>query len=373
MNNSAGRLSVDLGAIAANYHFLKQKCASSRVAAVMKADAYGLGAEEIAPVLYAAGCRDYFVAVPDEGAALRPYVSSDSRIYILNGYYGSQSGLYLSHDLIPVLGHFAEMQAYKSLAVSENRALPAYLNFNIRMNRLGFGEVETDELLQDPGRLDGLDVIGVMSHFASAEDPADPLSEKQYGIFKEISAHFPWAEKSLSNSAGIFRNAAYHFDLVRPGMALYGLNPRPGQANPMQPVVSLSVPVIRRRLVYKGARVGYNATYQFEKDTQIATLSAGYADGLFRALSNKGILYYNGYACPIRGRVSMDLTTVDLSAVPEDQLPVPGDFMEVIGPHQSADDLAAAAGTIGYEILTALGSRYERRYIKATEHNLKSA
>ena len=234
------------------------------------------------------------------------------------------------------------------------------------MNRLGLGSVETDKLLREMEMLDGLDVVGIMSHFACADEKGHPLNDVQYGVFSEIARAFPNAEKSLSNSSAIFRDSRYHFDVARPGMALYGLNPTPEAQNPMQPVVTLKVPIVRTRIVYKDASVGYGATYRFEKDTPIATVSAGYADGILRALSNKGSFYWKGYHCPIRGRVSMDLTTVDLSAVPENERPRPGDFMEVIGNHQSADELAADAGTIGYEILTALGNRYERFYVNGS-------
>lgn len=218
--------------------------------------------------------------------------------------------------------------------------------------------------------LDGINVAGILSHFACADEKDHAMNETQYEVFEKIAKHFPNAEKTLCNSSGIFRNSKYHYDIVRPGMALWGLNPTPEIKNPMQPVASLTAPVVRVRLVYKGATVGYNATYKFDKDTWIATLSAGYADGIFWNLGNKGALYWKGYKCPIRGRVSMDLTTVDLSEVPEGQRPKPGDALEIIGEHQQADDLAKAAGTIGYAVLTRLGNRYERKYISGDHAHL---
>jgi alanine racemase len=358
-----GQLRIDLGAVRANYTLIqKQLSGKTRAAAVVKANAYGLGAAEIAKALYAEGCRDFFVSSLEEGVNLRKVIT-DGRIHILNGFYASGEGLYPQHNLIPCLGSFLEIEGYKKLAAKEGRKLPAYISFNTRMNRLGLGTVEADKLLQDMSMLSGLEIVGVLSHFACADDAQSPMNEKQFSVFNDIARYFPGAEKSLCNSSGIFRDQKFHFDLVRPGMALYGLNPTPEKENPMRPVVSLQVPVIRTRIVYKGASVGYGATYKFEKDTPIATVSAGYADGIFWSLGNKGKLYWKGHACPIRGRVSMDLTTVDLSGIPENERPRPGDFLELLGSSQTADAFAADAGTIGYEVLTRLGARYERFYV----------
>lgn len=358
-------LSIDLGALERNYRLLQARLIPGcRAGAAVKANAYGLGAAEVSRALYAAGCRDFFVSSLEEGVHLREALSDGGiKIYVLNGFYGSGAGLYGEKNLTPVLGSFMEIEGYKKLGAKQGKKLPAFLSFNIRMNRLGLGKVETEKLLGDMSMLEGIDVRGILSHFACADEPDHPMTRTQHEIFEKIAKHFPRAEKSLANSSGIFRDKKFHYDLVRPGMAIYGLNPVPEKENPAEPVVSLQAPVIRTRLVYKGANVGYGATYTFDKDTWIATVSAGYADGIFRALGNKGALYWKNHRCPIRGRVSMDLTTVDLSNVPEADRPKPGDVMEILGPHQSADDLAAAAGTIGYEVLTSLGNRYRREYI----------
>lgn len=212
-------------------------------------------------------------------------------------------------------------------------------------------------------RLDGINVTGIMSHLACADEPDHDMNTLQNNLFKKITEHFPTATKALSNSSGIFCGRDFHFDMVRPGYALFGGNPTPDKPNPMKPIISLKVPIMRTRIVFEGATVGYNATYRFKNKSQIATVSAGYADGLLRSLSNKGALYWNNIRCPIRGRVSMDLTTVDLSDIPQDQRPKPGDYLEVLGEHQTIDALAKDADTIGYEIMTALGNRYERLYI----------
>lgn len=357
-----GILNIDLGAATQNYRLLQRLAApQARVGAVIKANGYGLGATALAEALVGAGCCDFFVASVEEGVAVRAALPS-GRIYVLNGFYNSAAGEYATHNLIPLLGSFSEIENYKKLSVKHGKKLEAFLSFNTRLNRLGLGSVETEQLLADKTMLNGIAVTGIMSHFACADEKDHPMNEAQYKIFEGIAAHFPHAEKTLANSSAIFRDKKYHYDLLRPGMAIYGLNPTPETVNPMRSVVSLHVPVIRTRLVYKGASVGYGAAWMAEKDTWLATVSAGYADGIMRHLGNRGALYWKGHRCPIRGRVSMDLTTVDLSNVPENERPRPGDLLEVLGQHQSADGLALDADTIGYEILTTLGHRYERQY-----------
>ncbi|MGB4107696.1 MAG: alanine racemase [Alphaproteobacteria bacterium] len=366
MLKNKGILTIDLDAVVHNYNVLRQQAApGARVAAVVKANGYGLGSVEIGKVLARAGCRDFFVSSFEEGLVLRASLK-EPRIFVLNGFYGSVAEAYPEHNLIPALGSFLEIEDYRKLAAKLGRKLDTYLSFNIRMNRLGLGKVETEKLVSDKGLLEGLNIVGILSHFASADEKDNPLSDEQHEIFEKIARHFPGAEKSLANSFGTFRSKKYHYDLLRPGMALYGLNPTPGAPNPMRRVVSLNLPVMQLRTIYAGAGVGYGMTWTAEKDTLLATVAAGYADGIFRSLSNKGALYWNGIRCPIRGRVSMDLTTVDISGVPEKKRPRPGDMMELIGEHQSVDELAHDAGTIGYEVLTDLGHRYERIYVGDT-------
>lgn len=363
MQDPTPKLTIDLGALAANYQDLKTRVGyACRVAVVLKANAYGLGARRVSQALYDQGCRDFFVAKPAEALALT-HLPADRRIYVLNGFYDSCEELYVRHDLTPVLGSFVEIDLYTKLAAKMGHNLPAFLKFNTRMNRLGLGVAEQEKLFADMSRLNGLTIEGIMSHLACADIPDHPMNALQYDLFKNITQRFPGIPCSLANSSGIFLGPQYHFDMVRPGAALYGLNPTLQKENPMRRVVSLDIPVIRCRLVYKDAHIGYGATFRFEKDSWVATLSAGYADGIFLSLSNKGKFYWKNYACPIHGRVSMDLTSVDLSDVPENERPGPGDFLELIGPHQDADALAVDAGTIGYEVLTALGQRYDRIYI----------
>ncbi|MCB1651338.1 MAG: alanine racemase [Alphaproteobacteria bacterium] len=366
MDSARGLLSIDLQALVQNYAFLRQRVGKTcAVATVVKADSYGCGMGRVAPALYSAGARVFFVASAEEGAALRTVLAGPSaEIYVLNGFFACDRAVFQDNALIPVLNSLEQIDAYRALAQRMSAVLPAALHFDTGMNRLGLEAREAAQITDSPALLERLDVRMVMSHFACADEPAHPMNAGQHAQFLHYAAHFPKALKSLANSSGIFASGDYHLDMVRPGMALYGLNPAPEQNNPMHGVVKLEVPVLQLRTAKKGQTCGYGATYRFENKTPLAVVGAGYADGVFRHLSNRGELFWQGYACPIRGRVSMDSVIVDLSAVPEDQRPHAGDMFEVIGPHQSADALAAKAGTIGYEILTALGPRYKRVYLE---------
>ena len=352
-------LTVDLAALAANYRFLRDK-AGVRTAGMVKADGYGLGMTEVSAALYAAGCRDFFVATPGEAIALREFLRSrggdDAMIAALCGVPMGAPADYIAHDITPVLNGPYDLALWRDSAAKLGKQLPAILHLDTGMNRLGFSHEEARN-----ADLQGIDLKLVMSHFACADEQGHVLNIAQHKKFEDMSALFPGVPKSLANSSGIFRDATFHYDMVRPGMALYGLNPVPETRNPMKPVVTLQARILQTRHVNKGDTAGYGAKYTFDHDTTLATLALGYADGFHRALGNKASLYHEGRACPIRGRVSMDLTIIEtghLKARP----PQPGDVAEIIGPHQDADALARAAGTIGYEILTSLGPRYKRAY-----------
>ncbi|GJL85870.1 MAG: alanine racemase [Micavibrio sp.] len=354
MNKLPTTLVIDLDEIRQNYRiFVDLVGADCTVSAVVKADSYGLGMAPVAAILHEEGCREFFVATPEEGAELREVVT-DSQIFILNGYYKGYEADYAHYDLIPVLNSLEEIERYKTGS--------CILHFNTGMNRLGLSVDETQKLLEDKTLLDGRNVEYVMSHFACADEADNPMNRQQFAKFTEIAKHFPDVKKSMANSSGAYRSSDYHLDMIRPGMGLYGLNPTPEATNPMCETVSLEGKILQIREAKKGETVGYGATYTFEKDTMLATVALGYADGMLWSLGNKGQLFWKGSALPVRGRVSMDLLTVDLGNIVQNDLPRVGDRLEVIGPHQNADDLAKAAGTIGYEILTALGLRYERIY-----------
>lgn len=341
-------LTIDLGALGDNYSRIKGLISlDCEAAGVVKANAYGLGMERVAPALARAGCRKFFVALPQEGEALRA-LAKEAEIFIFGGFQRGAEDLYARHDLIPVLNSEEETGRYRKAGGGK-----CALHFDTGINRLGLETLPDD--------LQGLNVQMILSHFACADED-HPKNEEQYEKFLRIAALFPNVPKSLANSSGVFRDSKYHFNLVRPGMSLYGLNPTPGKPNPMRRVVTLDTPVLQTRTAKRGETAGYGATYGFERDTQLAVCALGYADGIHRALSNKGALYYKGQALPMRGRISMDFIAVEIGHLPENSRPTPGERLEVIGEYQSADDLAAAAGTIGYEILTSLGQRYLRQY-----------
>lgn len=358
-------LTIDLKALMANYRLFDEKTGTScDVAAIVKANAYGLGVKPVADTLYSCGARSFFVATLEEALELKAHLdeqnSKITRLAILGGLFHGCEQDYSAHNLSPVLNSLDEIERWQKQAAKTQHPLPAIIHFDTGMNRLGLGPRETQTLLDDPDKLDGLDVQMIMSHFACADEKDHPMTEAQFEQFDQLAKAFPETVKSLANSSGIFRTSKHHYELVRPGMAMYGLNPTPEKINPMTPVISLETRILQTRNARRDSTIGYSATYRFKKDTAVATVALGYADGFLRALSNKGTLYYKGQPCPIIGRVSMDLVTVDISGL--EQKPEPGEIMEVIGLHQTADDLASAAGTIGYEILTDLGRRYHRTY-----------
>ena len=359
-----GLLTIDLGAIADNYRRLCRQAAPTACAAVVKANAYGLGIDAVAPVLWQAGARTFFVALPDEALTLRALLS-DARIGVLGGLLPGSAEAMAAGGIWPVLNHLGEVAAWGALADRRGSPpLPAFLHIDTDMNRLGLPPDEQSRLAADPGLLSGIDLRGILSHLACADDAGSPMTAAQAESFRKALTALPQAPSSLANSSGLFRKAASGFDLARPGMALYGLNPTPEQPNPMRPVVGLTVPILQVRHVDSPMTVGYGAKHKIAQAAKIITIPVGYADGLLRFLSNSGVVWLAGRPAPIVGRVSMDLVTADVTGIPED-LTAPGQPVELLGPNQDADALAHAAGTIGYEILTSLGTRYRRQYLPA--------
>ncbi len=355
---ASSRLIISIDALRENYRQLtgavdNYQC---KVAGIVKANAYGLGIEDILPVLESENCPFYFVATPDEGLKVRHYTQKP--VAVLNGLFHGAESLYVQHNLTPVLNSPDDLERWRNMGLVQNNRLPAILHFDTGMNRLGFKEKN------HPENLDGITPTAIISHFACADEKDHPMTKAQFSAFMAIAEKYIHYGSilSLSNSSGLFRDNRYHFNMVRPGMALYGLNPTPETANPMNPVVSLEAKVLQVQEVNAGETVGYAASFTAPKNTKTATISIGYADGFLRSGSNKATLYWQGHPCPVLGRISMDLVSVDLGHISGPH-PVPGDWLEVIGPHQSVDTLASKAGTIGYEILTSLGSRCERRVI----------
>lgn len=354
-------LTVDLDALAANWRHLDRLSGPAECAAVVKADAYGLGLEEAAPALAAAGARTFFVALPEEGIRLR-HLLPDARIGILDGLFPGTESDYRAHDLTPVLNDLDEIARWSAAARSAGRPLPAFVHLDTGMNRLGLGSADRTLLAAEPERLDGIEIAAFMSHFACADEPDHPMTAAQTATFLRALNYLPPGPASLANSSGIFRGQETHFDMVRPGAALYGVNPTPETDNPMQPVIRVDARILSVRTVDSPETVGYGATHQVMGQARIATIAAGYADGLIRAMGNAGAVTIAGSACRIVGRVSMDLITVDVSHLAEEAVQ-PGDTAQLIGPDMPVDMVAAAADTIGYEILTALGRRYARRHV----------
>lgn len=352
------RLEIDLDALASNHALLTARHGAP-TAAVVKADGYGLGARQVAARLARAGCRHFFVASAAEAERVLT-VAPEAMVAPLNGLAGDAAEDVAALGATPVLNSLSDIAAWAALARRTERKLPALLHVDTGMHRLGLPARELAALAEDPARLDGIDLRFVMTHLAAAEDPADPSVAEQLTRFAQARARLPPAPASIANSAGIFLPEAVS-DLARPGAALYGLNPTPDRPNPMQPVLRLMARVLQVREIGPGARVGYNGTWTAARGSRIATIGVGYADGIPRALSNRATAFFDGAPIPLVGRVSMDLMTFDATDHPSLG---PGSWLELIGPHVPADAVAAAAGTIGYEILTALGARYSRVYLE---------
>jgi len=365
-------LTVDLGAIAANWRGLRDagRAAGKPIdcAAVLKADAYGTGAAIVGPRLAAEGCRQFFVAHIDEGIALRK-VMPGHPIYVLNGLLAGTEPDFVEHGLTPVLNHLAQLNTWRAAAQRFDRALDAVVHIDTGMHRLGFDPDEAQVLINERGRLRGLRLALLMSHLVVSEEPANPINGEQLSRFRAFVRAMPGAPMSLANSSGIFLGPDYHFDLLRPGAALYGINPLPGQPNPMLPTVTLNARILQTRRIDAMQTVGYGAAWRSARPSRVATIALGYADGYFRTLINRTHVHLAGQRVPVVGRISMDLVTIDVTDVPDAQSQ-PGALVEVLGPHLTTDDLADHARTNAYEVMTALGRRYARAYVDTAEQPL---
>lgn len=358
-------LTVDLNAIAANFLSLSARLGpTAECGAVVKADAYGLGIEPVARALWTAGCRCFFVAITEEGIQLRELLR-DAVIQIFNGVEADTVAPTADAGLIPVLNHPGQVEAWTGEARKRGVVLPAVLHVDTGMTRLGLGVKEVAAMVEVPRTVTGLALDTVMSHLACADDPQNPLNGEQRMRFEaalEILAPLHPRRASLANSSGIFLGPPFHFDLARPGAALYGINPVKPDTNPMAQVIKLQGKIIQTRTIDTPSTVGYGATHRAAPGQRIATIGVGYADGFLRSLSNSASAFIEGVRVPIIGRVSMDLITIDVTGVPTERVQ-PGALVDLIGPQHTADDLGLEAGTIGYEILSALGQRYERHYL----------
>ena len=362
------RLRIDLGALADNWRELARRAAPGRCAAVIKANAYGIGLSEAAPALWRAGARVFFVAHLNEGIAARRALPAEASIYVLNGLEsGAEPKDYAEHRLAPVIGGEEELKRWSAFAARRNRTSPCALHLDTGMNRLGFDSLtRLRAAMETHGPMSGADLL--MSHFVSSEIPGDPLNQAQIERFEAARAVLPGLPASLANSSGMFLDPAPIYDLARPGYALYGGNPTPGQPNPMRPVVTLTAAIQQTRSVETGMTCGYNAQWTAKRPTRLATLLIGYADGLPRGAgatnSRPGAeVAVAGRRAPLVGRVSMDLAIVDVTDLPEDAVKA-GDPVELFGGSIDLDDFASRSGTIGYHLLTSLGPRYQREYVR---------
>lgn len=357
--SAAATLRIDLDAIAENYRFIRRQAGGAQVAGVVKADGYGLGAVQVTQALMGAGCSTFFVALFCEAMALKPALRVSDTLFILNGLHHGAEEACAQLGAVPVLNSLDQIERWGATARRLCRRLPAALQVDSGMSRLGLPPEEAEVLVSEPERLHGMDLRLVMSHLACADDAAEPFNTLQASRFEALAQAYPHVPRALDNSGGAFLGRG-HFDLIRAGIALFGGAPNTGP-NPMKQVLELDVGITQLRHIEAGAAVGYGCSYICAQTTRIATIPVGYADGWSRQLSNCGSAYVGGIRVPIAGRVSMDSITLDVTSVPEEML-FPGARVELIGPHQSIDDVARDAGTISYEILTQLGHRYVREY-----------
>lgn len=359
--DACATLVIDLDRLAANWRTLDTLSGGAETAAVVKADAYGIGIARAVPALWQAGARSFFTAHAGEGIAARA-AAADAVIYVLNGPRSGPPDAFLEHDLVPVLNDLGDIELWQQLARRLGRRLPVAVHLDTGMTRLGLLDPAVATLAAEPERLDGLEVRLWLTHPACADEPGHPMNPEQRDRFRRHLKALPPAPASFCNSPGIHLGPAYHFDLVRPGVALYGANPSPAATVRMGEVVHLKAKILQVHRVDTPRSVGYGAEHPIERPTRIATVGVGYGDGYLRALGGKAHGVIGGLRAPSAGRISMDLTTFDVSGIPED-VAHPGAEISLIGGGVDIDELAAAGGTIAYELLTGLGRRYARRYV----------
>ena len=359
-------LEIDLSAIVHNYHLTKS-CVRSGcdIAGVVKADAYGLGMIPVAGTLWQEGCQHFFVAFVNEGIALRK-VLPEAHIYVLSGILPHTEDVFLEYNLTPVLVDRDQIERWRLQAHQLGRLLPAILHVDTGMTRNGLSYREIMKLTQHNDRFQGLQLDYVMSHLASSEEIENPENEAQRNIFERMRSLLPVTKASLSNSSGITLGESYHFDLVRPGLGLLGYARPFPFAEQIRPAVKASARVVQLNDPPKGQPVGYNASYRCERASRLATLGLGYGDGFFWNLSNQGVVWFGTYPAPVVGRVSMDFVVVDVTDIPENHV-FTGAWATLFDSYETVHQLSRQANTFNYELLTSLGSRYYRQYLKGKD------
>jgi alanine racemase len=358
---ASASLTVRLGVIAANYRELASRSNGAEVAPVVKADAYGVGMDRIAPHLFSLGARSFFVARLKEGIALRRLLP-DARIFVFDGLTGESEAAFVTYRLIPVLNTANELKHWSSYAERRGIKLDTAIQIETGMNRAGLSPAETVEFGAGARqRLAGVELVLIMSHLACADEPDHALNRKQLERFRAALAALPSAPASLAATSGISLGREYLFDVVRPGIGLYGGNPQPGNLNPYRMGVSLTAEILQLKQVEPGETVGYGAAFTAERPTTLAIIAAGYADGLIRAAGRKGRAIVAGRSVPFAGRVSMDLAALDVTDVPAFYADV-GKSVELLGDGISLEEMADAAGTINHEVLTSITPRTKPIY-----------
>jgi alanine racemase len=359
-----GVLTVDLDAIIANWRKLEKTAVPAECSAVIKANAYGCGIEPIARALHKAGCKTFFVANTEEARVARAAVP-DAALYVLGGYFQNTGEHYAKHNCRPVIGDLNELAEWDVFCRRSGWSGGAAIHIDTGMNRLGLTLQEAQAIIP---RINAGDhgITLVMSHLVAAEQLNSQVNAKQLGAFRTIASEFAGVPASLANSSGVFLGAPFQFDMVRPGAALYGVNPTPEADNPMLPVVDLKARIVQTRNIERGETVGYGGTWTARRPTKLAIIAVGYADGYFRAASsNDGTrgaeVIVAGKRCPVAGRVSMDLIAIDITDLPPNAARR-GHMATLLGEGITVDELAHHFGTIGYEVLTSLGDRYARVY-----------
>lgn len=366
---TSGKLTIDLAAVRKNWQLARAQCAkSTECAAVVKADGYGLGAEKITAALYQQGCRTFFVASLEEACALESLALPSLQICILDGLRPGEEQRCAESSFVPVLFTLDQIQRWSVVNIRRTSPGPCIIKVDTGMNRLGLTASEFRMLCEQPDLIRSCHPRMLMSHLACADEAEHPLNSQQLALFRRcgeaIKTIVPDIKLSLANSSGIYLHSDYHFDLVRAGVCLYGVNPQPYRDNPMTPVVILSLPIVQIKEVIGPAAVGYGATFEVPAGDKriLAVALGGYADGIFRYLGNVGHGVIAGQVVPMVGRVSMDTTVFDISSVAT-TVREESSVIDVIDQRVTVDDVAKSAGTIGYEILTALGGRYHRDYL----------
>lgn len=360
VDRASAVLEIDLDGLVANWRSLLARVEPAGCAAVVKADAYGLGAAPVATALATAGCRLFFVATLDEGIALRRVLPDACEIAVFNGPPPGTADEFVFHRLVPVLNEPGQIAEWARI-VARRGGLPAMLHVDTGMARLGLTRRELDVVADDPALQNVTCWRALISHLACADEPEHPLNDKQHARFIGARKRVGVAAASLAASSGIFLGPGFHFDFVRPGAALYGVNPQPGAANPMRQVVRLRGRILQVREVERGETVGYGAAHVTGQPSRLATVAVGYADGWLRSLSHRGSGRLGGKRFPMLGRVSMDLIVLDVTGT-DPSLVRPGGFVDFLDEDYGVDAAAADAGTIGYEILTGLSRRCHRIY-----------